>query len=549
MSDTRPRLVAGAQRLALRTSGGHLRATWRLAYEALAHAAARYLRGRDPAASVYVRGSLGAEDAIYGLSDIDLVVVAPADPARPGQARRRIDRRWRRVHRRLPMGLASLFESPSVYENTELEDEFSATTLTHGLEHGSLGKRRTAVQQPAREARRERAGAERPGLYSPAAEWRLLSGRDRLPPIPERDRQERRVCAWMELQYLWLQAFIACANPTAAWVPFTCVKLVAEPARIWLWLVDGERFSRRRAVLERALVRLPGEESALRAALDLHDRLRRSPPAPLRESIEALLRMSGRVAWSLEEEVRSAGHTEVELSGDPAELVATDDALAATSRLPGVAESSRPLPFTDWRTIVWPFPLPDEAAIPLQAEAADPHFLGAAARACNDGAYALLRANGLHIIPSLKRARLRAVHSPITDPVSFALAEGRTTARFPNLGGWSIGDTARRAVAEHLAWLRSADGRPSAETLGRLLGAARAGILLESLKAREPELPLTVTAAAERIAQRPPLTGRLGRHVLPSYRAARLEGAAPSQRVVDALYECVTRLPAYLGPS
>ena len=46
----------------------------------------------------------------------------------------------------------------------------------------------------------------------------------------------------------------------------------------------------------------------------------------------------------------------------------------------------------------------------------------------------------------------------VTDPVSFALARGALVANFPNVPGFSIQDTARRALAEHAAWLGASMG-------------------------------------------------------------------------------------------
>src|SRR5205814_3110784 len=111
------------------------------------------------------------------------------------------------------------------------------------------------------------------------------------------------------------------------------------------------------------------------------------------------------------------------------------------------------------------------------------------------------------------RVKLRGIQCPPSDPVSFALVEGKRLALYPNVPGWSAHDCASRAVAEHYAWLAGGrrDGNvrgwvaaqtpaepAPAVTLGRLFTAARAGLFLESLS-EKPELALTVPAVAARL--------------------------------------------------
>src|SRR5947209_13253634 len=111
-----------AQRLILRTSRGPLRRLWRLAYECVAWCAATWLRGTDAATTVYVTRSVGAEMPLYGVSDVDLAVVVPADPGRPGCARRRILRRHERLRAVLPRLIGRALDLPLVVEAPELEE-------------------------------------------------------------------------------------------------------------------------------------------------------------------------------------------------------------------------------------------------------------------------------------------------------------------------------------------------------------------------------------------------------------------------------------------
>jgi hypothetical protein len=161
-----------------------------------------------------------------------------------------------------------------------------------------------------------------------------------------------------------------------------------------------------------------------------------------------------------------------------------------------VAAGAGLLPLADWRALVWSFP-PDEGLAPVCAARPDPVLLGHAALVCNDGAYVGVRLDDLLVVPTLKRSRMRAVQCATTDPVTFALMAGRSSAAFPDVPGWSARDTARRAAAEHLGWL--ADGCPGPDRDRRLAGAARAALFLESVERGAPELLLTVAAVEERL--------------------------------------------------
>jgi hypothetical protein len=105
--------------------------------------------------------------------------------------------------------------------------------------------------------------------------------------------------------------------------------------------------------------------------------------------------------------------------------------------------------------------------------------------------------------------------------VSFALLDGSVMARFPRLAGWSVDDVARRAVDEHRAWLRNGpddgtlggrawlDGREAGvsapvRVAAKLLTAARAAVLHESLAEQSPELVLDVQAVAAALGRRHP---------------------------------------------
>ena len=537
-----------AYRVMLRTGRGPLRPIWRLAHEVLARVAGLYLGSGARGSSRYLRSGLATGDGVYGISDIDLAIVVPPDPAGPDIARARVRRRWRALRRRFPRLCQTVLEPPQVYEVPELPGLATDTSLTHGLERassrdGTLGE----VHPAGRERRRERSGAERPGLYGRTADWRLIGGPERRPPAEAPERAFRRVAAWMEIQFWWLQAFKACLDPGRPSAAYVCVKLVSEPVRTWLWLTRGERIWRRREALESGLRSLPDEEPALRAALSLLDTLEHAPPAPLGETLPTLARMSGRLARLLESEAEAAGWTDVRLLGaDRGDLVLPTGRATELRLLAGAAGQLELIPLADWRARVWSLP-PDEAIAVLPFDPTDPAVLAATAPAGEDGAYAALRTDALLVLPSLSQTRLRAVQCAVTDPVSFALLAGRARASFPALPGWSAEDSARRAVAEHLGWLLDErEPESSARSLGRLLTAGRAALFHESLQTNDPELPLTMAAAAERLAARRTVGEGLAQEACGAYRAASHDGDPPPAALVSSLRAAlVTSFPAY----
>ena len=500
----------------LRTARSPLRPLWSLVYGALARAVAVGL-GRGETSAAYMRAGFG--DFVYGLSDLDMAIVVP-DRA----ARRRVMERWNRACGSLPW-LREIFDV-AVYADSVLEDAAAASTFTYDLERPAP----RAAYFGLAPIHDESSLRERPRVNGPLRDWRLLRGVDRLPALTDQSAQERRIAAWLELQTWWRYAFEACTDPTGLRKPYLCMKLVAEPARIWLWLVHRERIERRDDVLRRALDVLTEEEQAIRAALALSKELPGRPAAPLAEFLPPFVRLTARIAERLAEEVAEAGTTEVGLLGG----------------------DTMQMPLADWRAVVRPS-IPEETLAPIAGDPADPGVLATTQKSV-EGPYPVLQWDGVLVLPATRGlAALRAVQCRLTDPVSFALLAGSPAAAFPNVPGWSARDWGRRAVAEHGAWL--ADRRESAEltirewpdpdarraapavrALGRLFTAARAGLFLESVEGGHPELAVTARAAA----------GLVGAEAeYEEYQVARAGGAAPSKRTLAAVRARVLRLPAY----
>ncbi len=198
---------------------------------------------------------------------------------------------------------------------------------------------------------------------------------------------------------------------------------------------------------------------------------------------------------------------------------------------------------------------PDETLVPSPLDPARLADLVAAVGAGSHGCYPALRHGRLLVLASRRwpRTHLRAVQCALTDPVSFALLDGRPAASFAEVPGWSAGDAAARAVAEHRAWLAHGDLvvgmdalQPSgAEELGMLVSAIRASLFADSVADGEPVL--TVGAAGTLRAWRRVSPGVAGvaDDIEEAYFAWRREGTVPSRRVVDAARALVGGLRSY----
>lgn len=540
-------LAEWVRRGMVRTGDGRLRSIWRAAYRAVARGVSAYLRAGRRGASVYAIGSLGGPDAVYGISDIDLTVVVPTGPGRPGEARDAVNRRWERLCRMAPSLRQLVFVA--VYEEHELRRAANGSPCLRSARWTSGARAAQPLFRPGPFVDPAEVAC-RPILEPPASAWRLLAGQRRLPATREPDAHQRGMIAWLELQHWWRYAFGVAARPDGPRTAYLCVKLASEPARIWLWLVHGERVSSRRQALARGGKVLPEERPFFERALALYGALAQSPNPPLVEMLEGFFRLTRRIADRLAAEVEAAGVQEVRLTwGQDDELVAAPSALDPLDALLGARP--RLLPLVDWRALVWPS-APDEAFAPVPGHPTDLTTLGAAAVAGRAGPYAALRDGDLFVLPAplKRRTLLRAVQSPVTDPLSFALLDGAPVARVSRAPGWSIHDTAIRATAEHRAWLEAggATGDATVDALGLLFTAARVGLLLESLESGQPELALTVAAVAESLGA----SGRVARSVADSsyeaYRACR-SGGSPLASVMADLRKCVMALPAYRDPA
>jgi hypothetical protein len=550
---SRPRRLVGVlQRVMLRSDRGPMRSLWRLAYAITARCYLAYVRRGEPASAAFVYGSLAwGDELLPGVSDIDVVVVVAPDPAARGVARERVRRRCGRVRRALPVLGDILFGWPTVYEQADLADAVAASTLTYRLSSEPWRERTHAVYSGPKSDNDKICLAEHPQLYGPTHGWRLVAGPDRRPPPPALDADYRRIAAWLELQYWWQLAFDACVHPGQLHNASLCVKLIAEPVRIWLWLAHGEPVSTRAEALDRGPGVFPAEAEAFERARDIQHRLRSLPTAPLAELLPAFVRLSQQVARELALQVEPAGSTEVRLEWSDGDALALPDGGWAPAQPTRWDEPApRLLPLVDWRGLVEPS-LPDTFTM-IDGDPGDPATLAAGAPVVDGGTYPTLSAGELQVRPveAAGRPRLRTLQCPQTDPVSFALAADAAVAHFPDVAGFSLGAVAARAVAEHAVWLGT--GERGVQELARLIGAARAALLWESIDAGEPELQLTADATLDALRARgadPPGAAEAARESYRAFAASRRPVpesvvVALSDRLV-ALRDCVAALPTY----
>jgi hypothetical protein len=166
------RLLLALRIVMLRTQGSPLRSLWRFAHVLVIQMTARYLLAGIEEASLYMMGGFARSgDPIYGISDIDLVVVVGGDASR--QARARIDSRWERLGR-IPV-LSDLFDL-FVYEEHELERALSAPYPVYGLGAAQNDLAANAVFWGRAPLQDGMGLQDRPGLYGPGDDLDLLLG-------------------------------------------------------------------------------------------------------------------------------------------------------------------------------------------------------------------------------------------------------------------------------------------------------------------------------------------------------------------------------------
>ena len=427
-------VIKTLRRAAVATSRGPLKPAWRLLYRLATRVAGRWLAGGG-GVGVYV---YERREFVAGLSDVDLAVIAEdEESARAARARR--ERMMRALAR-----LGRPVECFHIETRAAVAAACRGSVLTHGLD-AECGHKSIPMQN-------------RPVPTGQLSGWRRIAGAELRPPVRPWPRGEHPGIAWLDVQFWWRHAVRLCVEPPAPWTAFSCVKLVVEPLRTLRWLEGGAWEGDRREILEEALGRRPVKEQAIAHALWLLDRMHRDPEPRLELALGALVASSRAIAEEIEAWARTAGHTEVALTGE--------------------WDRSSP-PLLDWWARV-KHTGPDWRLTPSAGDPALPADVRAAAMAFRPGAAPVLRVGSLAVMPAPgKGETLRGAVCPAFDPVTFAVLEGSPAALFPELPGLSAEHSARRAVAEQR--LRG----PSANL-------DRAEAFLDSVRAGRPELGLGV---------------------------------------------------------
>ena len=158
----------------LRTANTSLSAVWALAYWSVMWAAVACVRRRYREASIYLKGSFASREAVYGISDIDLVVVVPGDGTPQGSVQQSARDSWTRLCHRLPL-FKLVIQHCWFYEEDDLRESMSAPCLTYGLasNHGQ-GDDRAAFLGP-RPLRDHMGLQTQPSLCGARREWRRRS--------------------------------------------------------------------------------------------------------------------------------------------------------------------------------------------------------------------------------------------------------------------------------------------------------------------------------------------------------------------------------------
>jgi hypothetical protein len=486
-------------------------------------------------AGIYARGGFGFGEPVVGLSDIDLVaVVGGGDDAR---AWSRVVTRWRRLARMLPW-LRRVVDV-EIYHEPELE-QGRWTRFTYGLD-GRWPQSLWFPDSP-RSWRRPKRGSlplALPDLW-PVDSWRLISGPDLRPRINSTGPAQSHLLAWVHLQHWCALGLRVLAEPAAPWVTYACVKLVAEPAKILLWLEHAERHFGRREILQRAIEVLPEEEPTLAVALSVLDDLGSARTAPIETVWPCFVRLSARVAQRLTADLQSSGATAVRLEG-----------VASTERANGKPEL---LPLGDWTALVHPASREESFEVG-SGSAADVPAVLAAAGASTPARLVTLLHDAVILRPCrVGRAGFRSIEFGASDPVSSALLRRGTIATFSNAAGWRASDIAARAVAEHGAWLQlprnPIDTRTEVVTahLAGVFSAARAGLFLHSLQSDDPMLPVTFEATTTALAERLPRHRVAIEDAYDNYRAAVSGGREVRREVLRAATGALEGLGCYPSP-
>ena len=444
----------------MRASGnGPLRFVWKASYAGLRAAMTWGLRAAAPGSTIFARGTFGEGRPLYGYSDLDLVAVAP-DAERAQLLRRRVGR----VLRRLPVTRHAV--DVAVTTRAELERN---STIPFVCQQAPA--RTPAAAQLPRGFGISFIGRTRP--------WRRLGGRRMadLGPVP---REFRLQWIWAEAQFRWkhvVRSVLGSGDPLQA--AHVASGALMGLAQAMAWAESGDEPTPLEQAVAAAITPAPEHAAALRAALDHCSG--HLPPEPL-VVLPAMAALTHVIAGRIDS--------------------ATTETTAV--RLIGAIDADAEAPLLDWRSL--PFPSDDRETLSARADSlANLRSLQASATRDTNERTALLdgRVLLMPIQPGSLADRfssqawvMRSVQCAVSDPVSWALARGESTAMFGDLAGWSLSDWAGRAAAELALRLeeRAFSDADLRRQRARLTAAARLLALRESMAEGRPELRVSTDA-------------------------------------------------------
>jgi|GEM_PF-4570482 len=438
-------------------------AVWRAGYRAATLLGAALLRRSSPGVAVYLRGSFGSGRPRYGFSDLDFVAVT-----RDESEARSLEARVEETFNRAPVLRKAL--DVAVLNGAEL----------------SAGAAVPFYSRPSTTLRPSCAGVTASlglSFYPRLRPWRRVAGPERF-LRSEVAPEHRPLWAWLEVEFRWkhlLRAGELTDDPLQS--NHVAARALVGLAQAFAWLVSGQEHVDDRDVARSVAAAVPDAADALARALRNGLIAQEAFPA------------AAAITRAIADRSEAAGGVPVQV-----ELIGAD------------TRPADPMPLLDWRSLIFPED-PFETLSVRRGSVGDGETLRR--HSAREGS----RRNGVLDGPLLALPiqpdspgddrdgvhwPLRAMHGAVSDPVCWALAQGRSHALFSQHPGWS---------AE--AWTRIATDRLSAELspdvfaaarplkqLAILTAAARAQMLRESLGAGKPALPVSLEAVAAELDSR-----------------------------------------------
>ena len=209
------------QILVARTSFFPLNFVYSLIYRLAVRAAVMVLRRVPGTVSIYLRRGVAKKEIVYGLSDIDLLVVVKGDAHQESAAKGRVRVLYRRLSRLLPL-FGDIEQELGLYSLEEFNRLFR--------------------DYPFYQYR----------FHCGRTEWRLLCGQDILTILPEVPSRQLRLAATEEIKVWWtkiLELMQSEAPENAIFARYFWYKAISESAKISSFIRTGRLYFSRKEAL------------------------------------------------------------------------------------------------------------------------------------------------------------------------------------------------------------------------------------------------------------------------------------------------------------